>query len=179
MTSHNATCNAHDVIWKQISWQHQRWTCYRVQYHNVAWCSIYECLFELSSTTNILRCHLVHNKNTSPPTIPEMYVSLACLDRDMFRSKYARRVRPWMFSMLCRWRHWGRGTYLQPLKRHTCGTSLSTWLPMPELHTSLETERTITGKTYLDMLANWLMPQINEYSDDYIFQQDGCPAQFS
>ena len=76
MTSHNATCNAHDVIWKQISWQRQRRTCYRVQYHNVAWCSIYECLFELSSTTNILPCHLVHNKNTSPPTILEMYVSL-------------------------------------------------------------------------------------------------------
>ena len=77
--SHNATRNAHDVMWKWIGWQRQRRTCYRVQYHDVAWCSIYECLFELSSTTNILYCHLVHNKNTSPPTILEMYVSLPAL----------------------------------------------------------------------------------------------------
>ena len=116
MPSHNATRNAHDVMWKQISWQRQRRTCYRVQYHNVAWCSIYECLFELSSTTNILHCHLVHNKNTSPPTILEMYVSLSCFHRDMFRSKYAKKSRPWSFSMHCRWRHWGRRMYLLPLQ---------------------------------------------------------------
>ena len=73
MTSHNATRNAHDIMSKWIRWQRQRRTCYRV--HNVAWCSIYECLFELPSTTNILHCHLVHNKNTSPLTILEMYVS--------------------------------------------------------------------------------------------------------
>ena len=133
MTSHNATRNAHDVMWKWIGWQRQRRTCYRVQYHNVAWCSIYECLFELSSTTNILHCHLVDNKNTSPPTLLEMYVSLACFYRDMFPSKCARRVRPWSFSMLCRWWHWGRGMYLLPLQRHTRETSLSTWLPMPGL----------------------------------------------
>ena len=54
------------------------------QYHNVAWCSIYECLFELSSTTNILHCHLVHNKNTSPPTILEMYVFLPALTETCF-----------------------------------------------------------------------------------------------
>ena len=119
--------------WKQISWQRQRRTCYRVQCHNVAWCYIYECLFQLSSTTNILHCHLVHNKNSSPPTILEMYVSLACFDRDMFRSKYAMRVRPWTFSMLCRWRPWGRGMYVLPLQRHTRETSLCTWLPMPGL----------------------------------------------
>ena len=130
MTSHNATRNAHDVIW---GWQRQRRTCYRVQYRNVAWCSIYECLFELSSTTNILHYHLVHNKNTFLPTINELYVSLACFERDIFRSKYARRVRPWSFSMLCRWRHWGRGMHLLPLQRHTCESSLSTWLPMPVL----------------------------------------------
>ena len=39
-------------------------------------------------------------------------------------------------------------------------------------------ERTITGRTYLEMLENWLMPQMNEDSDDYVFQQDGCPAHF-
>ena len=26
------------------------------------------------------------------------------------------------------------------------------------------------------MLENWLMPQLNEDSNDYIFQQDGCSA---
>ena len=84
MTSHNATRNAHDVMWKWIGWQRQRRTCYRVHYHNVAWCYIYECLFELSSTTNILHCHLVHNKNTSPSTILEMYVSLPALTETCF-----------------------------------------------------------------------------------------------
>ena len=59
---------------------------------------------------------------------------LACFDRDIFRSKYARRVRPWSFSMHCRWWHWGRGMHLLPLQRHTRETSLSTWLPMPALH---------------------------------------------
>ena len=58
---------------------------------------------------------------------------LACFDRDMFQSKYARKVRPWSFSMLCRWRHWGKGMHLLPLQRHTRETSLSTWLPMPAL----------------------------------------------
>ena len=28
------------------------------------------------------------------------------------------------------------------------------------------------------MLEYWLMPQLNEDSNDYIFQQDGCPAQY-
>ena len=83
MTSHNATRNAHDVIRKCIGWQRQRRTCYRVQYHNIDWCSIYDCLFELSSTTNILHCHLVHNKNTSP-TVLEMYVSLPALAETCF-----------------------------------------------------------------------------------------------
>ena len=78
------------------------------------WCSINEYLFELSSTTNILHYHLMHNKNTSPPTILEMYVSPACFDRNMFPSKYARRVRPWSSSMLCRWRHWGRWLLAAP-----------------------------------------------------------------
>ena len=132
VTRRNPQCTWRNVKW--IGWQRQRRTCYRGQYHDIAWCSTYECLFELPSTTNILHCHLVHNKNTSPPTILEMNVSLACFDRDMFRSKYARRVRPWSFSMHCRWRHWGRGLYLLPLKRHTRETSLSTWQPMPDVH---------------------------------------------
>ena len=94
MTPHNATRNAHDVMWKQISWQRQRRTCYRVQYHNVPWCSIYECLFELSSTTNILHSHLVHNKNTSPPTILEMYVSLPALTETCFEVNMLREFTP-------------------------------------------------------------------------------------
>ena len=40
--------------------------------------------FELSSTTNILHCHLAHNKNTSPPAILEMYVSLPALTETCF-----------------------------------------------------------------------------------------------
>ena len=28
------------------------------------------------------------------------------------------------------------------------------------------------------MLENWLMPQMNEESDDYVLQQDGCSAHF-
>jgi len=28
------------------------------------------------------------------------------------------------------------------------------------------------------MLENWLMPQLNEDSNDYIFQQDGSPAHY-
>jgi len=30
----------------------------------------------------------------------------------------------------------------------------------------------------LNMLKNWLMPQLNEDSNDYIFQQDGSPAHY-
>ena len=74
MTSHNSTRNAHDVLWKWIGWQRQRRTCYKVQYHNFAWRSIYECLFVTFE----------HNKNTSPPTILEMYVSLPALIETCF-----------------------------------------------------------------------------------------------
>jgi len=28
------------------------------------------------------------------------------------------------------------------------------------------------------MLENWMMPQMNEDSNDYIFQQDGSPDQY-
>lgn len=36
-------------------------------------------------------------------------------------------------------------------------------------------ETTVNGMTYLDMLQLWLMPQL---LNDFIFQQDGCPAHF-
>ncbi|PNF43976.1 hypothetical protein B7P43_G00908, partial [Cryptotermes secundus] len=36
-------------------------------------------------------------------------------------------------------------------------------------------ENTVTGVTYLRMLQNWLVPQMNEDSGDYIFQQDRVP----
>jgi hypothetical protein len=39
-------------------------------------------------------------------------------------------------------------------------------------------EPTINGIGYLHMLENWLMPQLNEDSNDYIFQQDGSPAHY-
>jgi hypothetical protein len=31
-------------------------------------------------------------------------------------------------------------------------------------------ENTVTGVTYLAVLQNWLLPQINEDSEDFIFQ---------
>ncbi|XP_033610354.1 uncharacterized protein LOC117282915 [Cryptotermes secundus] len=37
-------------------------------------------------------------------------------------------------------------------------------------------ENTVTGVTYLRILQNWLVPQMNEASGDYIFQQDGAPS---
>jgi hypothetical protein len=36
-------------------------------------------------------------------------------------------------------------------------------------------ENTVTGVTYLAMLQNWLLHQINEDSEDFIFQQDRAP----
>ena len=38
----------------------------------------------------------------------------------------------------------------------------------------------IQGYSYVraNMLENWLMPQLNEDSNDYIFQQDGSPAHY-
>lgn len=32
---------------------------------------------------------------------------------------------------------------------------------------------TVTGLSYLDMLREWLMPQVEDDSDDFIHQQDG------
>jgi len=39
-------------------------------------------------------------------------------------------------------------------------------------------EPTVTGINYLDMLQLWLMPQLQEDSEDFIFQQDGAPPHF-
>jgi hypothetical protein len=39
-------------------------------------------------------------------------------------------------------------------------------------------ENTVTGISYLDMLTNWLFPQLDEDSDNYIFEQDGAPPHF-
>jgi hypothetical protein len=39
-------------------------------------------------------------------------------------------------------------------------------------------EPTVTGMIYLDMLEHWLMPQLTEDSNGYIFQEDGCPAHY-
>jgi len=36
-------------------------------------------------------------------------------------------------------------------------------------------ENKVTGVTYLAMLLNWLLPQMSEDSEDFIFQQDGAP----
>ena len=34
----------------------------------------------------------------------------------------------------------------------------------------------VTGNSYLEMLLDWLFPQLNEDSEDLIFQQDGAPS---
>jgi len=39
-------------------------------------------------------------------------------------------------------------------------------------------EQLVTGINYLDMLQLWLMPQLQEASEDFIFQQDGAPPHF-
>ena len=39
-------------------------------------------------------------------------------------------------------------------------------------------EPTVTGINYLDMLQLWLMPQLQEDSKDFIFQQDGALQHF-
>ncbi|KAJ4426590.1 hypothetical protein ANN_26388 [Periplaneta americana] len=39
--------------------------------------------------------------------------------------------------------------------------------------------KTVTGITYLDMLQNWLFPQLEDDSDDFIFMEDGDPPHFS
>jgi len=36
-------------------------------------------------------------------------------------------------------------------------------------------EDTVTLVTYLAMLQNWLLPQMSEDSEDFMFQQDGAP----
>jgi hypothetical protein len=36
-------------------------------------------------------------------------------------------------------------------------------------------ESTVTGRSYLDMTQEWIMPQIDDDSDDFIYQQDGAP----
>jgi hypothetical protein len=40
------------------------------------------------------------------------------------------------------------------------------------------TDATVTGDRYLEMLQNWLMPQLTEESEDFIFQQYGAPSHF-
>ena len=40
-------------------------------------------------------------------------------------------------------------------------------------------EPTITEKTYLEMITNWLVPGLPAEGGDYIFQQDGAPLHWS
>ncbi|KAJ4431025.1 hypothetical protein ANN_19618 [Periplaneta americana] len=37
------------------------------------------------------------------------------------------------------------------------------------------TENTVTGMSYLDMLTEWLFPQLEEEGNEFLFQQDGAP----
>ena len=36
-------------------------------------------------------------------------------------------------------------------------------------------ENTVNGAAYLDMLENWLIPQLQQEMNNFIFQQDGAP----
>ena len=36
-------------------------------------------------------------------------------------------------------------------------------------------ENTVTGITYLDMVSEWLLPQMQQDSENFIFIQDGAP----
>jgi hypothetical protein len=40
------------------------------------------------------------------------------------------------------------------------------------------TEKSVSGFAYLDMLQLWLLPQLQEDSDNLILQQDGAPPHF-
>jgi len=39
-------------------------------------------------------------------------------------------------------------------------------------------EQTVMGIAFLDMLTEWLLPQMNEDSADFILQMDGAPPHF-
>jgi hypothetical protein len=39
-------------------------------------------------------------------------------------------------------------------------------------------ENAVMGNSYLDMLTLWFLPQVEEDSNDFIFQQDGAPPHF-
>jgi hypothetical protein len=39
-------------------------------------------------------------------------------------------------------------------------------------------ENTVSGINYLDVLQNWLMPQLREHGNTFIFQEDGVPSHF-
>ena len=39
-------------------------------------------------------------------------------------------------------------------------------------------EQIVNGPVYLDMLEQWLMPQLWEHSQGFIYQQDGAPPHF-
>jgi len=38
------------------------------------------------------------------------------------------------------------------------------------------TEASITGDSFLGMLENWLLPQLNTNYDDYILEMDSAPS---
>ena len=39
-------------------------------------------------------------------------------------------------------------------------------------------EQTVNGPVYFDMLEQWLMPLLQEDSQDFIYHQDGAPPHF-
>jgi hypothetical protein len=49
---------------------------------------------------------------------------------------------------------------------------------MCQMQTWGDTEATVTGNTYQDMLENWLFPQLANDSNYYTFHQDGALPRF-
>jgi hypothetical protein len=39
-------------------------------------------------------------------------------------------------------------------------------------------ESTVTGTSHIDMMQDWLMPQLDDDRDDFIYQQDGAPPRY-
>ena len=135
MTSHNATRNARDVMWKWIGWQRQRRKYYRVLYSIIMSLDIpFMSAFLNSPAQQTSYIVILCTTKILPQdswNVRFRAATLAYFDREMFVSKYTRRVLPWSFSMHCRWWHWGRGNHLLPLQRHTRETSLTSCLPVP------------------------------------------------
>jgi hypothetical protein len=51
-------------------------------------------------------------------------------------------------------------------------------MPKEKVHGPFFAESTVTGRSYLDMMQEWLLPQLDDDSHDFIYQQDGAPTHY-